>query len=285
MSAYNFYILSDIGGRSENQDYVLTQETPFGFVMIVCDGMGGANGGRLASETAAKTIAEVFNQHVLTSYDDERVYFLTLMETAMETANNKVYELSQSQPELQGMGTTACIALLRGNKAYLGHVGDSRIYHFSGKQFRHSEDHSRVFEMYKNDILSKEQARVHPESNIITRALGIRSSVAGSYEEVSVNVGNRLVLCTDGIWGVFPEEKLIKKFNSKASLEQISKGIIAEINEKYNAEGKRHDKRHSAKIQRPDNWPALDCGDRHDFIARRGDLYVPHRNLLDVSHS
>ena len=241
MPAFDYYIMSDIGGRTENQDFVLTLQTSYGFVMIVCDGMGGANGGRLASETAANCISDFFKNYQVTNYDDERAYFLGLLRRAVALANHQVFSLGRSNPELHGMGTTVCVALLRGSKVYLGHVGDSRIYHLHGKQFRHTEDHSRVFELFKNDILTKEQARTHPESNIITRALGIREEIEGNFEEVSVTQGNRLILCTDGIWGVFPEKALINKFNSKTTLQRLCEEVISEINHKYEQEGKRHD--------------------------------------------
>ncbi|MEZ5009387.1 MAG: protein phosphatase 2C domain-containing protein [Chitinophagales bacterium] len=279
MSKDNFYILSDIGGRAENQDFVLTQATEFGFAMIVCDGMGGANGGRLASETAAITIADFFNSHQLDSYEDERLYFLNLVESAIKKANQKVYDLSQSKPELHGMGTTACVVLLRRNKAYFGHVGDSRIYHINGKQFRHTEDHSRVFEMYKNDILSLEQARNHPESNIITRALGIKSDVQGNYEEVSVNIGDRLILCTDGIWGIYPEKTLIKFFTAKDSLQQICERLIDEINKKCNEEGKKHDNLSIGIIEVTDIKVASNDGQNEIIIEEIQNTNTPNLNL------
>ncbi len=242
MTSYKYSILSDIGGRTENQDYVLAKESPSGFLMIVCDGMGGANGGKLASETAAKAIAAVILNHKISDVSiNESKYFITLLRRAITHANTEVFGLSRSQPHLIGMGTTACVALIRGNTAFLAHIGDSRIYHITRNETIHTNDHSRVFQLYQNGILTKEQAREHPESNIITRAIGIQEEVEAEYKEISLQPNDLIVLCSDGIWGVYPENQLIKKLKSSDDLDKLSKKLIESINSKYSKEDKRHD--------------------------------------------
>ena len=136
----NVLIQSRIGGRSENQDFFGSSKTPLGDLIIVCDGMGGHNGGRHAAELAVKTIIEKFEN----STSDRPAYSL---QTAIEKANALIWEESNSNPQLKGMGTTVVALLITDERAICCHVGDSRLYQIRNEKIIHRTfDHSHVFE-------------------------------------------------------------------------------------------------------------------------------------------
>ena len=165
---------------------------------VVCDGMGGANGGNIASKIAVEVIGsrirDGFNpEHGASSVE-------RLLASAMATANAGVYERSQQQPELAGMGTTVVAAITHGDKAYISHVGDSRMYLLrDGVLSQVTRDHSVVQELIEEGRISVEEARSHPRKNYITRAIGVVAEEYGEYDELDVQPGDRLLLCTDGL--------------------------------------------------------------------------------------
>ena len=191
------------GGRAENQDSCGFIDTPYGFMAIVCDGMGGGPAGRLASELAVKTIVEFVNH---ASQDSD---VKDMMQQAIEQAHQEIVSQGTKHPELQGMGSTVVAVLFHENSAIIAHVGDSRVYQlrYGYKIFR-TDDHSMVAEYVRDRRLTEEQARLSGQSNLITRALGGGNHLADidvrPYEK-----GDRFMLCTDGIWGALPEKELI----------------------------------------------------------------------------
>ena len=222
--SWNFESLT--GGRSENQDFYGLCETQDGSrLFVVCDGMGGMRGGSTASKEAVRIIIEEVSQ----SLEPDPEILLT---NALQKANTMIFRLGQSKEELRGMGTTVAALLIDNEKATAAHVGDSRIYQLRGKHkvFR-TFDHSVVFELVKQGTLTEEQARLSDDSNLISRALGMKPTV-----EVEINgnlpylKGDRFMLCTDGISGAVEERKLIKMATSKKTVKEIVKNIITEIN-------------------------------------------------------
>lgn len=173
---------------------------------VVCDGMGGANGGNIASKIAVEVIGsrirDGFNEN-MSANSVER-----LLDSAMTTANVGVYDRAQQQPELFGMGTTVVAAITCGNTAYISHVGDSRLYLWRNRQLRVvTRDHSVVQGLIESGQITEEEARSHPRKNYITRALGVVAEESGEYDELEVESGDRLLLCTDGLTNeVSPEE-------------------------------------------------------------------------------
>ena len=165
---------------------------------VVCDGMGGANGGNIASKIAVEVIGsrirDGFNEN-MNCGSIER-----LLDSAMATANIGVYDRAQQQEELIGMGTTVVTAITRGNTAYISHVGDSRLYLFRGGQLSViTRDHSVVQGLIESGQITEEEARSHPRKNYITRALGVVAEESGEYDELELESGDRLLLCTDGL--------------------------------------------------------------------------------------
>ena len=216
---------SRIGGRAENQDSFAWADTPIGFLITVCDGMGGGPGGKTASFIAVnEIIAGVMEA-------DQQEETANILIKAIRRANMAIITRGNEQPELKGMGSTCTVALINSKFATIAHVGDSRVYQFRGrtKIFR-TFDHSMVFDLVKQKVITEEQARLSAQSNVITRALGIKPDLEVEILERPFEAGDRFLLCTDGIHGSIEEKRLIKQVtNRKIALGPVVDGIATEI--------------------------------------------------------
>lgn len=201
---------SRIGGRTENQDTYGALDTKRGFIVTVCDGMGGGPGGKTASTIAVKEILA----GIAEASDDEET--MNVVIKAVRRANMAIIEAATETPSLRGMGSTATVLLISPQAAIAAHVGDSRIYQLRGRKkvFR-TFDHSMVFELVKQKVISEEQARLSANSNVITRALGVTPDVQVDVAILPYEKGDRFVLCSDGIHGTMNEPDLLKLFSSK----------------------------------------------------------------------
>ena len=202
---------SDIGlVRSQNQD-----DCRFGVVSpscawaVVCDGMGGANGGNVASATAVELIAEQIEE----LYDETltKDQLATLLIDIVRRANTCIFDISITEPELEGMGTTCELVFVKDKTIHVVHVGDSRTYAIRGGKIKQlTEDHSVVQEMVRRGEITPEQAEKHPNKNIITRALGIRPEVTVDYIEANFTYGDVILSCTDGLTNCVSNGDLVK---------------------------------------------------------------------------
>lgn len=224
------------GGRSENQDSFGFAETAFGLLVTVCDGMGGGPGGKTASSLAVKEIID----GVLESNDDETPSNVLLK--AINRANQALLETIEENPRLKGMGTTCTALLINENSAIIAHVGDSRVY-----QLRHHRevfrtfDHSLVFNLVKEKVLTEEQARLSDQSNIITRALGLDGNLEIDITERAYEKGDRFMLCTDGIHGTMPEKELIQKATKSSNVGQTVDDLSTHVDGEGRKMGNGHD--------------------------------------------
>lgn len=201
---------SRIGGRQENQDSYGWQDTPFGYLVVVCDGMGGGPGGKTASTIAVNEIVSAISD----ANKEEEIPNIIIK--SIRRANMAIIEAGNENPKLNGMGSTATVLLVSEKSAYIAHVGDSRVYQIrDGKKIFRTFDHSMVFEMVEQGIITEEQARLSAQSNVITRALGIRHDIEVDICERPYKKGDRFMLCSDGIHGSLPEEKLLKAISEK----------------------------------------------------------------------
>jgi serine/threonine protein phosphatase PrpC len=193
---------TDVGLRRErNEDFLGVQETPNGLLLVVCDGMGGHEGGDRASRLAVET----FIESALRDGGAPR----EILARAVERANAAVYEDASRPTGRLGMGTTLVAALLSGSTATVVNVGDSRAYLFSRSRLsRITRDHSMVGELVAQGKISEEEARVHPQRNLITRALGTRAQVEPDLFDVPLADGDRLLLATDGLHGMVTDETI-----------------------------------------------------------------------------
>ncbi|MDY4192525.1 MAG: Stp1/IreP family PP2C-type Ser/Thr phosphatase [Oscillospiraceae bacterium] len=205
----NFAGKTDVGRRRDvNQDCFYLRQLSDGAVLaILCDGMGGASGGQVASETAVRTMA----QRILKDYrrDYKPVSIRHMLSSAMSAANSEVFAMARRNPALKGMGTTAIAALIREGTVYLLHVGDSRCYLIHEKGVRQmTRDHSMVQLLVDRGEITPEEAKYHPERHFITRALGVGENLEADYLEESVPAGGWVLLCSDGLSNHLDEEDI-----------------------------------------------------------------------------
>ncbi len=195
--------------RVSNQDACFTEMLEGGAALaVVCDGMGGANAGNIASETAVKLISDyIRNSYRMTmdSIDTEKI-----LKSAVSSANIVIHDMSLKDESLCGMGTTVVAALVTTEFAVICHVGDSRAYLINGNDIKQlTRDHSMVQSLVESGKLTPEQARVHPRKNIITRALGAEENVLPDFCEIKLSCGEILLLCSDGMSNYVEADEII----------------------------------------------------------------------------
>lgn len=218
------YVDSRQGGREENQDSYGYKETPYGFLVVVCDGMGGGPAGAYASAIAVQSIMQEVDE-AAPNQNPEQV-----LKNAVTAANLLVRHTVKEQPKLMGMGATCVVALISADKATVAHVGDSRCYVLrNGKLEFKTADHSVVGEMVRNGELTEEEARRAENSNVITRAIGITDVIEVDTHTVKLKPGDRIALCTDGVWGMLPEPELIDFLCQKQSIDAILPNLLNSI--------------------------------------------------------
>lgn len=202
---------TDIGCvRKTNQDVCKTifREDTQTAVLIVCDGMGGANAGNIASEVACERFA-----HEMEQLDDvsDREVCAERMHLALRQANETVYEMSKGNPSLYGMGTTLVAACVKDAHAMILNVGDSRAYVLrDGTLVQITEDHSYVGQLVREGRITIEMAREHPQRNLITRAVGVDKTVQGDMFSMSLMPSDVLLLCSDGLSGMLTDAEMQK---------------------------------------------------------------------------
>jgi len=238
---------SDIGkAREMNQDaYYASQPSDTVGLYIVADGMGGYNGGEIAS-TIAVTAAKNYIETNFAETEHTKEKLQELVKNAIEYANMLVYEKSKEVPELEGMGTTIEVALVHNNRVHIGHVGDSRIYRIRKDFIRKlTTDHSYVQKLVKDGTISKEEAVHHPKKNMLTKALGCTSFVEPDVTVKGFLKDDILVLTSDGLTNMIKDEeiynivtdnievatdKLINKANGAGGLDNITVIIVLNKN-------------------------------------------------------
>ena len=199
---------TDVGRiRRENQDDYRAGELPGGAAWgLVCDGMGGARGGREASHGACDVIERSFQDQYSHCGRGGEEQFLA---QALEHANHYVFQKSAQEESLAGMGTTVVCALVRDGRAYICHAGDSRAYLFhAGRLHQLTHDHSYVQELVDCGTITPEEAEHHPQKNIITRALGVYYRLTPDFTSVVVLKGDMLLLCSDGLTNALTTEQM-----------------------------------------------------------------------------
>ena len=203
--------LSDIGRRSANEDSaaVITSSELNGAcdgIYIIADGMGGRASGAHASRMAVDTVKDLLVKDIQRGSTD----FPGMLTSALKAANTAVYNASQSNSELNGMGTTCVAAIVCGNKLHHAHLGDSRAYLLrNAKLIQLTEDHSFVAEKVKNGELTEDQARKSRFRNIITKAIGIEANVEPEVGNLDLQPGDILLICTDGLTTPVKEAEIV----------------------------------------------------------------------------
>ena len=209
--------------RSENQDCPgmfpadPAEPAPRGRLFVVADGMGGHRAGATASSLAVQTLSDVF-------YSSSAPHTVERLQEALLQANKVIYQLGTSDRAFSGMGTTCSALVIAGDAVVFGHVGDSRIYRITRKAIEQvTDDHSRVGELVRRGIITKEQARVHPERSLLYRALGARESAEVDVAEIDpLHSSCWFLLCSDGLTNHVTDPELQSLILSKPPAEAAS---------------------------------------------------------------
>lgn len=224
---------SDIGKvREENQDsFWFRKPEADGLGMaVVCDGMGGARGGQQASSIAVAAVRDYLESHS-PPMDMESAF-----REIVSLGNRYVYQKSCEDPELSGMGTTMVLAVTDEKTAWFANVGDSRGYHITNGGIRQiTKDHSAVQELVDSGHLTERQAKIHPNKNVITRAIGIDEEVYCDYFKISVSPGDVIILCTDGLSNSIDESEIQFEI-SGGSFEELPNRLIDLANSRGGAD-------------------------------------------------
>jgi protein phosphatase len=231
-----FEALTDIGkARKNNEDnFLLAPE--LGLAMVA-DGMGGHNAGEVASSLAVKVTRDKFESMRNTGmkpaqYNEKFSVETNQLGFAVQLANSVIYEAGNSGAENKGMGTTLTATLICRNRLCIAHIGDSRAYLFRASALRQlTEDHSLVMDHVRKGLLTKEQAEVSPLQNILTRALGAQKTPAVDLVEAVLAEGDRVLLCTDGLFKAVKEEALAETFKTQPDDKKACEALVKMAND------------------------------------------------------
>lgn len=211
--------------RKDNQDsYMFDTLNQSVSYAVVCDGMGGASGGKTASSTAVS----MFASSIIDVADDyDEVNLKSVVDNAIKVANKEIHNKSINDPTLLGMGTTFVCAVVINDTAYFINIGDSRAYLIRDEVIKRiSHDHSAVQELVDQGLLTESQARNHPNKNIITRALGVENEIEYDFFKEKVHPNDIIVLCTDGITNYVDDLEIPFEILKNNNIETVPQKLI-----------------------------------------------------------
>ena len=221
------YCITDIGKRrSINEDCVYASDQPVGNLpnlLIVADGMGGHNAGELASRFTVESIVDYIGK----AAEDRPI---PLLSYAIHHANENVIEKAKTDKSLEGMGTTVVAATIQGSYLYVANVGDSRLYLIDKNITQITRDHSLVEEMIRVGELKREEARTHPDRNVITRAIGVKEPVRIDFFDMKLEKGDIILLCSDGLTNMVEDRDILKIVKKSGSLKEAAGRLVTEAN-------------------------------------------------------
>ena len=222
------YATTDIGRKRQlNQDFIYLSEVPVGNlpnVFIVADGMGGHNAGDFASRYAVETVVE----EIEISFEKNPVKILG---RAIERANRLIRKRAQEDISCSGMGTTMVIATCIGRYLEVANVGDSRLYIVNDRIKQITKDHSLVEEMVRMGGIDRASARNHPDKNIITRAIGARDHVEADFFNLELQMGDMVLLCSDGLTNMMDDETIHRILKGGGSLKDRVEELVRVANQ------------------------------------------------------
>lgn len=220
---------SDKGLRRQNNEdacFILLPDK----VYVVADGVGGGNAGEIASRTAVSQIANYIVDHPIGKKED-KYKIAEYFQTCLDYVNRKIYDLSNKYEENHGMATTVVVVYAGRGKAYITNVGDSRAYLFRDEQLTQlTEDHTYVNTLVKAGVLTKEEAEVDERKNVITRALGAEPEVEPDFFQVDIQEGDRLIICTDGLYDEVATEEMIGILKRDLTMSEVCKEMVSLAN-------------------------------------------------------
>lgn len=222
------FSLTDIGRKREvNQDYVYVTDKPVGHIpnlFVVADGMGGHKAGDFASKYAV----QVLEEHIRNNSGMGPEVIIT---EAVQEANHKIVEKARENTEMEGMGTTLVVATIIEHTLYFANVGDSRLYLIRDEIKQLSKDHSLVEEMVRLGGLNEEEAKHHPDKNIITRAIGAKEDVDADFFEYHLQKGDIILMCTDGLTNMVDDNEIFRIVKSGRDIVETAMKLVEKANE------------------------------------------------------
>ena len=221
------FSITDTGiTRDMNQDYYFSSDTPVGNLpnlYIVADGMGGHKAGDYASRyTIERIVASVMRSGL-----QEPV---AILKGAIRKANELLVDESKEDESKRGMGTTVVIATIMEDKMIVANVGDSRLYVVGSSMRQVTRDHSLVNEMVRLGEINAAEARIHPDKNIITRAIGASATVEADFFEIDLEKDSQILMCTDGLTNMVRDEEIFRIMNGEEALEEKAEILVRTAN-------------------------------------------------------
>ena len=227
-----YYSMTDVGRKREiNQDYVFATDKPVGpfpNLLVVADGMGGHKAGDFASKYTVNVLRKELENSSTDKPGD-------ILKRVVVIANNDLIRVAKTDVKLEGMGTTLVAATVIGNTLYFANVGDSRLYLINDKIRQLSKDHSLVEEMVRLGGIKAEEAKNHPDKNIITRAIGVKNDVEADIYEYRLKKGDIILMCTDGLSNMVEDEDMFDIVKGARDIVEAVEMLI----EKANSNGGR----------------------------------------------
>lgn len=222
------FSMTDIGRKRDiNQDYVFATDETIGNLpnlLVVADGMGGHRAGDFASRFTVEVLAEEVQNSKETHPEQ-------ILGNAIQTANERLMEEAAKDSRLEGMGTTLVAATILDHVLYFANVGDSRLYLINKEIRQLSKDHSMVEEMVRLGGLTEEEAKHHPDKNIITRAMGVKDKVEPDFFEYRLKGGDTILMCSDGLTNMVDDDEIFQIVKSARDIVEAVETLIQRANE------------------------------------------------------
>jgi PPM family protein phosphatase len=223
-----FFSATDTGrARSNNEDSVALDESSA--LAVLADGMGGYNAGEVASGFIKTELGRWLVEAGASAADSE---VRRAMDICVDNANRAIFNAANANPQYAGMGTTLVVALFRGTRVLIGHVGDSRAYRLrSGRLMQMTRDHSLLQEQIDAGLITPEQASFSANKNLVTRAVGVEDTVLLEIHQHEVHPGDLYLMCSDGLSDMLDDESLSQLLQGYDSLDEAGQALIAAAND------------------------------------------------------
>jgi protein phosphatase len=229
---YIFFAQTDTGRvRQNNEDSVTFDDATQ--LAVLADGMGGYNAGEIASGMATAFIKSELTRWLSEAGENASPRQLRrAIEVCVDNANRSIFNAAHGNPQYSGMGTTLVLAVFRGSRLLLGHIGDSRCYRLRGKEFLQiSKDHSLLQEHLDAGLLTQQQAAASTIKNLVTRALGVEDATLLELNEHQVEADDLYLICSDGLSDMVDDPVLAEILNNGSSLEEVAAELVRIANE------------------------------------------------------
>ncbi|WP_130806843.1 Stp1/IreP family PP2C-type Ser/Thr phosphatase [Senegalia massiliensis] len=218
---------TDVGKvRKSNQDSYYINYNNSLPVFAVADGMGGHNGGEIASSITVEVIknnVDIYLNRVM----EEKYNIKKFIRKTLELSNEEIYNTAKKNKEYKGMGTTVTMGAIINDILYIGHIGDSRAYILRGDTLKKiTEDHSLVAELLKKGSITKEEAINHPQKNIITRALGTDKNADIDIFSYCLEKNDVILFCTDGLTNMINEYEIKEIINNSSEIQEVCETLV-----------------------------------------------------------